>query len=133
MKQVSVYAANKKGAMHHITSTLAEAKVNILALVTNDSAEFGTIRMLVDEPEKAVEVLKAAGYISRLGNVIGVEIFDEVGGLDQLLSDIDYMNVSVDYLYICYDRTRSKVIAVLHTGTDIENILAQKGWTIAQV
>lgn len=133
MKQVSVYAANKKGAMHHITTTLAGAKVNILALVTNDSAEFGTIRMLVDKPEEAVKALTEVGYISQLTDVIGIEIFDEVGGLDQLLSDIDYMNVSVDYLYICYDRTRSKVIAVLHTDTDIESILAQKGWTIAQV
>lgn len=133
MKQVSVYAANKKGAMRKITGALAGARVNILALVTNDSAEFGTIRMLVDKPEAALEALTAAGYMSQITDVIGVEIFDEVGGLDKLLSDIEYMNVSVDYLYICYDRTRSKVIAVLHTDTDIESILAQKGWTIAQV
>lgn len=133
MKQVSVYAANKKGAMNHITGTIAEAGVNILALVTNDSAEFGTIRMLVDEPKKAQEALTAAGYLCQLTDVIGVEIFDEVGGLDKLLADITYMNINVDYLYICYDRTRSKVIAVLHTDTDIEGILARKGWTISQI
>ena len=133
MKQVSVYAANKKGAMNRITTALREANVNLLALVTNDSAEFGTIRMIVDKPEEALYALRDAGYISQLTDVIGVEIFDEVGGLDKLLADITFMNVSVDYLYICYNRDNNTVIAVLHTETDIEDILAHKGWTISNI
>ena len=133
MKQVSVYAANKKGAMNRITTALREANVNLLALVTNDSAEFGTIRMIVDKPEEALYALREAGYISQLTDVIGVEIFDEVGGLDKLLADITFMNVSVDYLYICYNRGNNTVIAVLHTETDIEDILAHKGWTISNI
>lgn len=133
MKQVSVYAANKKGAMNNITTALREAGVNLLALVTNDSAEFGTIRMIVDQPEVALSALRETGYISQLTDVIGVEISDEVGGLDKLLADITYMNVSVDYLYICYDRENNTVIAVLHTETDIEDILARKGWTIYNI
>lgn len=133
MKQVSVYAANKKGAMNRITTALREANVNLLALVTNDSAEFGTIRMIVDKPEEALYALREAGYISQLTDVIGVEIFDEVGGLDKLLADITFMNVSVDYLYICYNRDSNTVIAVLHTETDIEDILAHKGWTISNI
>lgn len=133
MKQVSVYAANKKGAMNNITTALREAGVNLLALVTNDSAEFGTIRMIVDQPEVALSALRETGYISQLTDVIGVEITDEVGGLDKLLADITYMNVSVDYLYICYDRENNTVIAVLHTETDIEDILARKGWTIYNI
>lgn len=133
MKQVSVYAANKKGAMNNITTALREAGVNLLALVTNDSAEFGTIRMIVDQPEVALSALRETGYISQLTDVIGVEISDEVGGLDKLLADITYMNVSVDYLYICYDRDNNTVIAVLHTETDIEDILARKGWTIYNI
>lgn len=96
MKQVSVYTANKKGAMYRLTRALADAKVDIRALVTNDSAEFGTIRMIVDHPEVAIDALTAAGYLCQLTDVIGVEIDDEVGGLDKLLADIDYMNISVD-------------------------------------
>ena len=61
MKQVSVYTANKKGAMYRLTRALADAKVDIRALVTNDSAEFGTIRMIVDHPEVAIDALTAAG------------------------------------------------------------------------
>ncbi len=130
MKQVSVYTANKKGAMYRLTRALADAKVDIRALVTNDSAEFGTIRMIVDRPEVAIDALTAAGYLCQLTDVIGVEIDDEVGGLDKLLADIDYMNISVDYLYICYERKENKVIAVIHTDTEIAAILARKGWTI---
>ena len=73
---------------------------------------------------------KTAGYLCQLTDVIGVEIDDEVGGLDKLLADIDYMNISVDYLYICYERKENKVIAVIHTDTEIAAILARKGWPI---
>jgi len=131
MKQVSVYTANRKGAMYRLTHALADAGVDIRALVTNDSAEFGTIRMIVDQPDVAIDALNEAGYLCQLTDVIGVVIDDKVGGLDKLLADIDYMNISVDYIYICYDRLENKVIAVIHTDVEIETILARKGWCIA--
>ena len=64
MKQVSVYTANKKGAMYRLTRALADAKVDIRALVTNDSAEFGTIRMIVDHPEVAIDARKGWPSVS---------------------------------------------------------------------
>ena len=81
LKQVSVYAENKKGALKTITGILTEAGINILGSVTNDSAEYGIVRMVVTEPEKAQKILKEAGYLSRLTNVLGIEVEDEVGSL----------------------------------------------------
>ena len=66
LKQVSVFGENSKGTLQKITSILAEAEINIWGSVTNDSAEFGIIRMVVSDPEMAQEKLTEAGYMCRL-------------------------------------------------------------------
>jgi len=133
MKQVSIFAANTKGAMNRITELLKEADINLIALVTNDSAEFGIIRMLVSDPDKAKEVLTNAGYLVQLTEVIGVEISDKCGGLNALLEDITKSNINVEYLYISYLRdSASNVIAVFHVSdeSEIEESLTAKGWKL---
>lgn len=60
LKQVSIYAENRKGTMQKITSVLLKENINILGSVTNDSAEYGIIRMIVSDPEKTVKALEAA-------------------------------------------------------------------------
>ena len=81
LKQLSIYAENKKGTMTDITEILSGEGINIWGSVTNDSAEFGIIRMIVSDPELAKEKLENAGYFCKLCNVIGVEMADEVGAL----------------------------------------------------
>ena len=66
LKQLSIYAENKKGVMQNITGILKNEDINILGSVTNDSAEYGIVRMVVSEPDKAMEALIAAGYLSAL-------------------------------------------------------------------
>ena len=89
LKQVSIYAENRKGTMQKITAVLLKENINILGSVTNDSAEYGIIRMIVSEPERTVEALEAAGYLCRLTAVLGVEVEDEVGNLNHLLQALD--------------------------------------------
>ena len=62
VSQISIFAENKKGAVRAITRILSDADINIQSFVTNDSAEFGIIRMLVPGAEKAGTLLTAAGY-----------------------------------------------------------------------
>ena len=73
LKQLSIYAENKKGVMQNITGILKNEDINILGSVTNDSAEYGIVRMVVSEPDKAMEALIAAGYLCHVIEVIGVE------------------------------------------------------------
>ena len=61
IRQLSIFAENKKGAMHRVTQVLADASINMNTLVTNDSAEFGIIRMLVSDTDRAAGSLQAAG------------------------------------------------------------------------
>ena len=132
LKQVSIYAENKKGTMQKITAILLENNINILGSVTNDSAEYGIIRMVVSDAQKAYDSLMEAGYLCRLTDVIGVEVQDEVGNLNRLLQDLEASNISVDYLYLSFNRDSGKPIMVFHcqdTG-EVRACLATKGYTV---
>lgn len=132
LKQVSIYAENKKGAMLSITGILKDVDINILGSVTNDSAEYGIIRMVVSDAEKCIEVLKDHGYICRLTNVLGVEVADEVGNLNHLLEAIYESYINVDYIYLSFNRESGKPIMVFHTEgpEEVEKCLAAKGFTL---
>lgn len=120
LKQLSIYAENKKGVMQNITGILKDEDINILGSVTNDSAEYGIVRMVVSEPDKAMEALIAAGYLCHVIEVIGVEVEDKTGNLNDLLLTLKDSNVSVDYLYLSFNRDSGKPIMVFHTEDIME-------------
>ena len=85
LKLLSIFAENIKEKMQKVTGILLEEDINILGSVTNDSAEYGIIRMVVSKPEQALEALTKAGFICKLSDVLGIEVKDEVGNLNKLL------------------------------------------------
>ena len=132
LKQVSIYAENVKGKMLEITDVLMENNVNILGSVTNDSAEYGIVRMIVDNPTKAIDALTKRGIICKMTDVIGVEVKDEVGNLNRLLKALHDANINVDYLYLSFNRESGCPIMVLHTADakEVENSLSTKGFAL---
>lgn len=132
LKQVSVFGENSKGTLQKITSILAEAQINIWGSVTNDSAEFGIIRMVVSDPEKAEKKLTEAGYMCRLSNVLGVEVADEVGNLNRLLLALSESNISINYMYLSFNRDSGKPVMVFNTdgNWEVQECLKSKGYTL---
>ena len=106
MQQVSVFAENQRGMMEKITGVLRSEDINILGSVTNDSAEYGIVRMVVSNPSAAVDALTKAGLLCHLTEVVGVELMDEVGNLNQLLQALSESNINVNYLYLYFPRDR---------------------------
>lgn len=132
LKQVSIYAENKKGTMQDITGILANNNINILGSVTNDSAEYGIVRMVVSDPDAAVNALTEAGYICRLTDVLGVEVTDEVGNLHHLLMALNESNINVNYLYLSFNRVSGKPIMVFHADSayEVAECLKAKGFSL---
>ncbi|MBR4760457.1 MAG: amino acid-binding protein [Lachnospiraceae bacterium] len=132
LKQLSVYAENRKGNLQKITGTLAERGINIWGSVTNDSAEYGIIRMIVEKPEEAQQVLQEAGYLARLSDVIGVEMADEVGALNKLLIALTESNINVDYIYLSFNRESGQPVQILHTQDtpEVASCLNAKGFRL---
>lgn len=130
LKQLSIYAENKKGTMQKITSILKDEKINILGSVTNDSAEYGIVRMVVSDPEKASRSLEQAGFLCRLTEVMGIELEDEVGNLNHLLQALADSNINVDYIYLSFNRDSGKPILILHVEDifEVESCMRAKGF-----
>ena len=132
LKQVSIFGENSKGTLQKITGILADDGINIWGSVTNDSAEFGIIRMIVSDPERAYGVLEQAGYMCRLSNVLGVEVADEVGNLNRLLLSMSESNISINYMYLSFNRDSGKPVMVIHTDGiwEVQECLQAKGYSL---
>lgn len=130
LKQLSIYAENKKGTLEDITRILLEKGINILGSMTDDGAEFGVNRMVVSDPKTAAESLQQAGYLCSVKNVIGVEVKDEVGNLHGLVKTLLEMNINVQYLYLSFNRDSGLPIMVFSTEDiwEVEDSLKNRGY-----
>ncbi len=130
LNQISIYAENKKGCFQHITGLLNTNGINILGSVTNDSAEYGIIRMVVSDPDKCLDVLTKEGFLCKTTPVLAVECPDEVGALDKILKTLYKGNINVNYIYLSFNRESGLPIMVMHTDdvAQVENILVNRGY-----
>ena len=101
--------------MMRVTSALTEAHVNIRAISTFDTPEFGIMRLVVDEPERAKESLTSKGFVTRIGDVIGVELEDKKGNLNQMLKILADGEINVNYIYSFVIREGKAPVMIFHT------------------
>lgn len=99
VKQISVFLENKWGRLAAVTRLLADKKINIRALSIADTSDFGILRLIVNKPDAAYQVLREDGFTVSITDVIGVEMPDEPGGLARVLQVMDEMKVNIEYLY----------------------------------
>ena len=96
--QVSVFVSNRPGRLQTVCRSLADAGVNLLSLTLADSGEFGLIRLIVNNPEKAVDVLAKAGLSATITDVVACPVNAAIGGLVELLSTA-VGSQQIDYMY----------------------------------
>ncbi len=130
ISQLSIFTENTKGAMLKVSKAVSDAGIDIYNVVTNDSAEFGIVRMLTTDPEKAKDILTDLGYMCKLDRVIGVEIPDDVGSLTTLLDTLYTCNINIDYLYVSYSRDSKTPLAVMKVigYVEVESSLNSRGY-----
>jgi hypothetical protein len=112
VKQISVFLENKKGRLAEVTRTLSAERINIRALSLADTADFGVMRIIVDDPDKCLGVLKSKGFVAQVTEVIAVEVEDKPGGLARVLEVLDRDNVNVEYMYAYVEKTRENAIVI---------------------
>ena len=99
VKQISVFLENKSGRLAQVTKTLADNNINIRALSLADTADFGILRIIVNDTEKASGILKEAGYTLSDTDVVAVEVPDKPGGLANILVPLWKAGLDVEYMY----------------------------------
>ncbi len=99
VEQISVFLENKAGRLAEVTRILSEAQINIRALSLADTSDFGILRLIVNNNEKAKSELKAHGFTVGKTDVVAVEVSDQPGGLHHILRILQKANVNVEYMY----------------------------------
>jgi hypothetical protein len=98
-KQVSVFLENKLGRLNEITRILGDAEINISAFTIADTSDFGVLRMIVPDPDKAVEVLKTNGFSVQTTRVVLMKTPNKPGTLARALQILSGENIFIEYLY----------------------------------
>ncbi len=111
-EQISVFLENKAGRLAEVTRILAEAKVNIRALSLADTSDFGILRLIVNDNDKAKEELKKAGFTVGKTDVVAVEVEDKPGGLYHILRILHKANVNVEYMYAFVQQSGANAVLI---------------------
>lgn len=127
MKQISVFLENKPGSLSEMTEVLAKNDVNLAALSLSEAEEFGIVRLIAVDQYKATTVLKDAGYIHNIVDVVGVTVPDEAGGLAKILAVLNEIDVNVQYMY-AFSNGKAAAFAIKVADTEkAEAALRTKG------
>ena len=124
LKQISIFLENRKGRLLKALNILSMAKINIRALSIADTSEFGILRMIVPEPERAKEILEESNFVVKVNDVIAVGVSDEPGGLESILEALNKSNINIEYLYAFVEKKRDNAIVVIRTENIDDGIKA---------
>jgi hypothetical protein len=117
VKQISVFLQNRPGTLAELTKILLDNEINMRALTVADTADYGIVRMIVDNPNKILKILKANEYLVSETDVIAVEAADKPGGLYEIATVLGEKYVNIEYLYTTLKQ--GKAIMILRVS-DIE-------------
>ena len=113
IKQISIFMENTSGRLADITALLAGENINLRALSVADTTDFGILRMVVDQPDEALALLKRSGLTARETDVIGVEVPDHPGALARIMALFRTEGVNIEYLYASLEHKADKAVIML--------------------
>ena len=99
LKQLTVFLENREGRLDSVTDLLAKNDINIACLALADTSEYGVLRLVVSDPDKAKAILKEEGYSSRLTEVLGVRLAQVPGSVNKLTRVLAAENINIEYMY----------------------------------
>ena len=127
VEQISIFIENKSGRMANITRLLGAADINIRALSLADTSDFGILRLIVNDVEKAKAVLKEGGFTVNKTEVVAVEVPDRPGGLSQILQSLDTDQINVEYMYAFVERCGGNAVIIFRFDDTDKAIDTLKG------
>ncbi len=100
LKQITVFLENVPGRLATLCNTLENRGVNLQAMTTSEASEYGVVRMIVDDVDKATEALREVDLPFSTVDVLGIEVSDEPGALGKVALQLAEAGFNVDYAYV---------------------------------
>lgn len=118
VKQVSIFVENKKGSIAEVLSILGKNDINIRALSVADTTDYGILRLIVNDPNKAYEILRDK-YTLKLTDVLGFCVPDRPNGLGEALTVLQDNNIEITYIYSFVGHYKDQAVGIIKTS-DLE-------------
>ena len=99
IKQLSIFVANEKGTLADVTRIFRNHEIDIRAISVYDTVDYGILRTVVSDPEKAVEVLAKEGIVSKLSDILTINPEDKRGSLNDIFTLLGDNDINIDYIY----------------------------------
>jgi hypothetical protein len=112
VEQISIFLENKPGGLSGVTKVLKDSGINIRALSLADTSDFGILRLIVDDVNKAKKVLNENGFAVGRTHVIAVEVPDKPGGLHSILELLTREGINVEYMYAFVERSGENAVII---------------------
>ena len=112
VEQLSIFVENKSGRLAEVTDILARNGINIRALSLADTADFGILRIIVDDMEKTNTLLKDSGFTVGRNEVVAAEVPDRPGGLAGILSALQGNGINVEYMYAFVQKNEGNAVLI---------------------
>lgn len=132
IKQLSVFAENKPGALVEITDVISENGIDMRALSIADTGDFGIVRVIVSDTEQAERILTENGFVTKVTPVTAVKISDEPGAMTKAIKVLYENGMNVEYLYAFIAASKKNAYVVLRVADNAaaETVLVQNGFGI---
>ena len=127
IRQISVFIENKPGVMVSVTDALGKAGVDVRALSLADTQDFGILRMIVDDTDKAKAALTAIGCVTSVTDVLAAEIPDTPGAMTDLISKVSETGLNIEYMYAFISPVNKKAYIVLRIKDVDSAVVALRG------
>ncbi len=129
--QISVFVENRVGRLSEITGVLARENIDIRALSIADTSDFGILRLIVDQPDKAVKALRDAGITVSKTEVVAVRLNDKPGGLHEVLVKLGEREITVEYVYAFITKSDDAyVILRVEDNQKAAGVLLENGYEL---
>ena len=124
LKQLSLFLENKPGALSSPMRLLAKNNLNITTLSVADTQNFGILRLILREWEKAKKTLEKGGFVVKVTDVVAIEVWDKPGGLAEILGAIEKAGINVEYMYAFTLKKEDKGVLVFRFDDPDRAVLA---------
>ncbi len=114
--QISVFLENRAGQFAEITTTLAQNGIDLRAMSIAETADYGILRMIVDDAEKATSILMQHGYLLSMTPVLVVAVPDKPGGIAPVLATLAEGNIDIEYMYSLFTHTEGKAYIIFRVN-----------------
>ena len=130
IRQISIFLQNEPGQLSRICRDLADAGINIATLSLADTSDFGIVRMIVDDHEKARDTLVAKGHAAKVTDVLAVCVPDRPGGMAEVMAALDKAGANIEYSYAFAFHKGEKAVLVFRfsDNTKAEAALKEAGF-----